>query len=294
MTAAPWSAGDASAQLKLPAGAVDCHHHIYDHRFAWDEQTKLKPPEALVSDYRQLQERLGLERNVVIQPSSYGTDNTCLLDALWEFGENARGIAVIDNSISDGELEALHKVGVRGIRFNLSRPAGANIELLDRLCSRIAPFGWHAQIHTLGPGYLALEANLAALPVPVVIDHLGRIPMPEGLQHQAFEVLCRLVDNGRTWIKLSGAYQDTIVGEPSYSDTGRIITEWVRIAPERIVWGTDWPHPAAMVGEKPMPDDARLLDLMGEWAGDEAMLTTIFVDNPCELYGFAPVEVKER
>jgi D-galactarolactone isomerase len=290
VTVVPWSAGEAAARLATPPGSVDCHHHIYDHRFPYDPETKLRPAEATVADYRQLQKRLGLQRSVVVQPSSYGSDNSCLIDALQQFGGDARGIAVIDQQTSDSELERLNDAGVRGIRFNLSRPAGAGVELMDRLCARIAPLGWHAQIHTLGQGYVALESKLAELPVLVVIDHLGRVPMPGGLQHEAFAALRRLVGLGRTWIKLSGAYHDSIAGAPSYADTGPMVSEWVKSAPDRVVWGTDWPHPAAMAGEKPMPDDAQLLDLLGEWAADPAMLQSILVDNPCRLYGFAPPE----
>lgn len=293
MSRAPWSAGDAPARLALPAGSVDCHHHVYDNRFPYDPDTKLRLPDATVADYRQLQRRLGLQRSVVVQPSSYGTDNRCLVDALQQFGSDARGIAVIDDQTSDDELQMLHEAGVRGIRFNLSRPAGAGIELLDRLAARIAPLGWHAQIHTLGAGYVALEASLAALPVPLVIDHLGRIPQPEGVQHEAFAVLRRLMERGRTWLKLSGAYHDSLVGAPSYADTGSMVRAWLKDAPERVVWGTDWPHPAAMIGEKPLPDDALLLDLLGEWAADSALLKTVLVDNPGRLYGFAAPAVME-
>jgi D-galactarolactone isomerase len=290
VTAAPWSAGEAAARLAIPAGSVDCHHHIYDHRFPYDSETKLRPAEATVADYRRLQKRLGLQRSVVVQPSSYGTDNRCLVDALQRLGKDARGIAVIDERTPDSELVWLNDAGVRGIRFNLSRPAGAGVELMDRLCARIAPLGWHAQIHASGPSYVTLESKLAELPVVVVIDHLGRVPMPEGLRHEAFAALRRLVDRGRTWIKLSGAYHDSLAGAPSYADTGLMVGEWVKSAPDRVVWGTDWPHPAAMVGEKAMPDDARLLDLLGEWVADSAMLQSILVDNPGRLYGFVPVD----
>jgi D-galactarolactone isomerase len=293
VTGAPWSAGEANARLTIPVGSVDCHHHIYDHRFPYDSETKMRPPEATVADYRRLQKRLGLQRSVVVQPSSYGSDNRCLVDALKQFGGDARGIAVIDQQTSDSELERLNDAGVRGIRFNLSRPAGAGVELMDRLCARIAPLGWHAQIHTFGRGYVALESKLAELPVVVVIDHLGRVPIPGGAQHEAFAVLRRLVDRGRAWIKLSGAYHNSLAGAPSYVDTGLMVSEWVKSAPDRVVWGTDWPHPAAMVGEIAMPDDAQLLDLLGEWVADSAMLQAILVDNPGRLYGFAAVDSRE-
>ncbi|MBN3847800.1 amidohydrolase family protein [Paraburkholderia sp. Ac-20342] len=282
-----WTAGDEPATLSVPPLSVDCHHHIYDNRFPYDPETSLRPADATVAQYRILQKRLGIFRSVVVQPSSYGTDNRCLVDALKQFGDNARGVAVIDSRTPDADIRAMHDAGVRGIRFNLSRPAGANIDQLEALARRIEPLGWHVQVHTLGAAYVQLEKYLAALPVPVVIDHLGRVPQPAGLSHEVFAVLRRLVDKGKTWMKLSGAYHDSLDGAPSYADTGRMVTEWLTSAPERVVWGTDWPHPAAMVGEKPMPNDARLLDLLGEWAPNSALIRKVLVDNPIALYGFS-------
>jgi predicted TIM-barrel fold metal-dependent hydrolase len=286
---APWSAGTAAARLALPAGSVDAHHHIYDNRFPYDPATSMRPPDATVADYRKLQARLGLQRSVVVQPSSYGSDNACLLDALRQFGSAARGVAVIDARTPDATLRELHDAGVRGIRFNLSRPAGAGVEALEHLARRAAGMGWHVQFHTQGTAYAQLEPLLARLPVPLVIDHLGRIPQPGALRHGAYKVLRGLVDRGNTWIKLSGAYHDSHVGAPGYEDSGELVGAWVRQAPERMVWGTDWPHPAAMVGEKPLPDDAALLDLLGAWIPDARTRHAVLVDNPARLYGFDPL-----
>ncbi|ALL68485.1 putative 2-pyrone-4,6-dicarboxylic acid hydrolase [Paraburkholderia caribensis MBA4] len=278
----------------MPALSVDCHHHIYDNRFPYDPSASLRPADATVAQYRMLQERLGIFRSVVVQPSSYGTDNRCLVDALRQFGDSARGVAVIDDRTSDAEIQELHDAGVRGIRFNLSRPAGANIDQIDTLARRIEPLGWHVQVHTAGPGYVHLEQYLENLPVPVVIDHLGRVPQPGGITHEAFAVLRRLIDNGKTWMKVSGAYHDSLDGAPTYADTGRMVTEWISYAPERVVWGTDWPHPAAMNGEKPMPDDALLLDLLSEWAPTTELIHKILVDNPIALYGFSRNDSEEQ
>ncbi|WPB57173.1 amidohydrolase family protein [Xylophilus sp. GOD-11R] len=285
---APWSAGTAPATLVLPPGSVDCHHHIYDHRFPYAPDVSLRPPHADVAQYRQLQQRLGLQRSVVVQPSSYGTDNRCLLDALAQFGGRSRGIAVIDLQTTDTELRRMHEAGVRGIRFNLSRPAGAGMDLLAALADRIAPMGWHIQFHTLGGSYPAMEEALSRLPTTLVIDHLGRVPQPDSLHHPATGTLRRLVDQGRTWIKLSGAYHDSVDGAPGYADAGVLSRYWLQRAPERVVWGTDWPHPAAMVGEKPMPDDAQLLDLLGLWLPQENLLEQVMVGNPERLYDFQP------
>jgi predicted TIM-barrel fold metal-dependent hydrolase len=286
MSAAPWSAGTADAKLALPPNSVDCHLHIYDNRFPFDPGANLRPADATVADYRLLQARLGTERCVVVQPSSYGTDNRCLVDALQQFGSEARGVAVIDANASDAELQQLDRAGVRGIRFNLARPAGPALENLESLARRVATMGWHVQLHALADTYVNIEAVLDRLAGIIVIDHLGRLPYPAGIDHPAWAVLNRLVQKGRCWIKLSGAYHDSRIGAPSYADSGVVVRAWLREAPERVVWGTDWPHPSAAAGEKPVPDDAQLLDLLGEWAPGRDLLEGVLVMNPAELYGF--------
>jgi D-galactarolactone isomerase len=287
MTAAIWSAGSRPPEVRLPEGSTDAHLHIYDARFPYDPEASLRPPEATVAHYRQLQARLGTTRCIVVQPSSYGTDNRCLVDALDQLGADARGVAVIDERISARELRQFHDAGVRGIRFNLSRPAGARVDLLHELARRVEPLGWHVQVHAAGDAYPAMLPLLQALPTPIVIDHLGRIPpCDDPRKHPAWDPLRRLVDGGRTWVKVSGAYHDTRVGAPGYEDTGAICRAWLEHAPERTVWGTDWPHVAALAGEKPLPDDAVLLDLAVRWMPSTLDLRTLLVDNPARLYGF--------
>ncbi len=288
MIPVPWSAGTSPAQLAMPGGAVDSHHHIYDARFPADPRADLKPADATVAQYRLLQARLGTTRSVVVQPSTYGTDNRCLLAALKLLGSTARGIAVVDQDVSDAELQSFHAAGVRGIRFNFARPAGPSAQSMEALAHRIAPLGWHVQVHALAEGYLALEDVLQRLPTPLVIDHLGRFPQPQGLSHPAWPILRKLVARGNTWVKLSGAYHDSKSGPAGYEDAGVITRAWLSLAPERMLWGTDWPHTSAMAGEKPMPDDALMLDLFGEWAGTSRLQRKVLVDNPVRLYGFAP------
>jgi D-galactarolactone isomerase len=285
---APWSAGSTSATLVLPPGAVDCHHHIYDSRYPADARATLRPADATVDDYRLLQARLGTTRSVVVQPSTYGTDNRCLVDALERFGTHARGIAVVDSTVDRAELERLHAAGVRGVRFNLSRPAGAPVEDMEVLARAIAPLGWHMQIHALADELLPVLERLQALPVPVVIDHLSRLPQPRGTDHPVYAALRRRVDLGNTWIKLSGVYHDSVTGAPDYADAAQVFRAWAQAAPERVLWGTDWPHVASMAGEKPMPDDARMLDLVGDWVPDAQHRQRILVDNPVTFYGFTP------
>ena len=247
----------------------------------------MRPPDALVSDYRQLQARLGLERTVIVTPSTYGTDNTCLVDALAKFGDNARGIAVVSASISDTELQCLHAAGVRGIRFNQTISDITPIDSLEPLAERIQPLGWHVQVLLKSDDIPRLESRLRKLPVPVVFDHLGRLPAP-GIRHPAFKTLLRLLDGGRAWIKLSGAYLGSPRVKNDYPDADPLARAFLAAAPERLVWGSNWPHPTAIAGQDDMPDDAVLLDLLARWTDDQRLFKRVLVDNPVNLYDFPP------
>ncbi|MES2529571.1 MAG: amidohydrolase family protein [Pseudomonadota bacterium] len=278
-----------SAATATPAarpGVVDCHHHIYDSRFTADPRATLRAPDATVDDYRRLRMQLGITYSVIVQPSTYGTDNRCLVDALAQLGPAARGIAVVDSTVRRAELDRLHVAGVRGVRFNLSRPAGAPFDDIDLLARAIAPLGWHVLIHASADALLPVIDRLRRLAVPVVIDHLGRLPQPLGIGHPAFAALRRLVDEGNTWIKLSGVYHDSKSGAPDYADAAEVFCAWAQAAPERALWGTDWPHTAAVAGEKPMPDDARMLALVDDWVPDVTRRRRILVDNAMAFYGF--------
>jgi D-galactarolactone isomerase len=280
-----WSSGTDRPHLDVPAGAADCHHHIYDPRFPPDARAALRPGEASVADYRALQRRLGTARNVVVQPSTYGTDNTCLLDALRQFGPAARGVAVVDDAVAGTELAALHRAGVRGIRFNLVQAVATTADMLAPLGARVHALGWHVQLNIAAALLPALAGTLARLPCPVAFDHLAHLPPEAGTAGPAFTALARLLENGRTWVKLSGAYLESRVGPPDYADMTALAQALVRLAPERMVWGSDWPHPTAR-GDK--PDDARLLDLLADWVPDGAARRRVLVDNPATLYDFPP------
>lgn len=281
--AVKWSTGTEPARTPAPPNATDCHHHVYGKRFPLAAGAPLTPGDATIADYRDLQRRIGTTRHVVVQPSTYGTDNRLLVEALGQFGSEARGIAVVDTNVSDAELKALNAAGVKGIRFNLVQSGAATVEMIEPLSRRIEPLGWHVQIHMLGDGIVAIKSLLNRLPTPIVLDHLGRIPEPAGAQHPAFAVIRGLLDKGRTWVKLSGAYIDTKVGPPGYTDTSALARAFASANPERMVWGSDWPHPTEL-GVK--PDDAVLFDLLTKWVPDEATRTRVLVANPAELYGF--------
>jgi D-galactarolactone isomerase len=278
-----WSEGSEAPTLKAPANACDCHHHIYDAKYPVDPKAVLRPGDALVEDYRAFQKRIGTSRNVVVQPSTYGTDNRVTLDAVAAFGPQARAVVVVNDTVSDGELKRMHDQGARGIRFNFS-PAGATTpEMIGPLSKRVNELGWHIQINAPTAKIIEIMPILENVPSPIVFDHLAHIPEPEGVSHPLFGKVRALIDKGKTWVKLSGAYQDTKIGPPTYADSTTVAQAYAKAAPERCVWGSDWPHP----GEREKkPDDAVLFDLLLAWAPDENVRHRILVENPAALYDY--------
>ena len=279
----PYSSGTEVPKLKAPANACDSHMHIYDNRFPYVANASLRPPPATVADYRLLQKRLGTTRNVVVQPSSYGTDNRCTLDAVAQLGPTARAVAVVDTTVSDEELRRLAAAGVRGIRFNLVQKGATTVDMMAPLATRINDLGWHMQIHMLGDQIAQIEDVLQQLPCPIVFDHFGRISGSVGVGHPAFRVIRKLIDANKAWVKLSSAYLNTTIGGPTYADMTELAIAYVQAAPQRMVWGTDWPHPTEKENK---PDDALLFDLLAEWVPIESTLHRMLVDNPEVLYGF--------
>ncbi len=279
-----WSAGSEKPKLKAPANACDCHHHVYNARFPVDPKATLRPADALVDDYRALQKRIGTTRNVLVQPSTYGTDNRCHLEALAAFGPTARMVAVVDDTVSTEELKRMHGLGVRGIRFNLAQAGATTPEMMEPLSKRINDLGWHIQINAPPAKIMEVMPILERVSSPIVFDHLAHIPQPEGVNHPLFAKVRALMDKGRTWVKLSGAYADTKVGPPTYADTSAVARAYATAAPERCVWGSDWPHPTEH--QKQLPDDAVLFDLLSDWVPDEKTRHRVLVENPATLYDF--------
>jgi predicted TIM-barrel fold metal-dependent hydrolase len=272
----------------LPAWACDSHMHIFDTRFAPSPHWRRQPPDAPVPAYRKLQQRLGTSRTVVVTPSTYGTDNACTLDALAQLGEDARGVAVVDLQVSASTLDRLAAQRICGLRVNFVTPQSwgtTTPEMLTTLARKVAPLGWHVQVFMHPEQVVALAPVLAALPAPLVIDHMARIDTAQGPGADAFDAVRRLLDGGNTWVKLSGAYMRSAIGGPTYSDTWPLGRALVRTAPERLVWGSDWPHTTEPPGTV---DDAALLDTLQAWCdGDAGTIDRILVDNPARLYGFA-------
>lgn len=278
----PYSAGTARPRIAMPANACDCHMHLFDDAFPLVANAVLKPLPASIADYRKLQRRLGLTRQVIVQPSPYGLDNRLLLRELQAIGPTARGVAVVDDTVQRDALDELHRAGVRGTRFNLVQAGATHADMLEEVARRIAPLGWHLQLHMKPADFIASIDRIAALPVPVVFDHMARFATEPALQPQVQDGLRRLLAHGRTWLKLSGAYLASGRGEP-YDDIAPFVEELARDFPERLVWGSDWPH----VTEAPSyPDDATLADLLLRWMPDAALREQVLVANPARLYGF--------
>ena len=267
---------------QMPDRACDCHFHVFDARFPFVPNAVFHPEPASLDDYLVLAASLGLERAVVVHPSPYGTDNRCSLEVASRLGPRGCAVAVVDDTVTDAELRQLHRHGVRGIRFNLVQAGATTIEMLEPLARRVADLGWHVQLHMLGGKIAEHERLLASLAAPIVFDHHGRIPLPEGRDHPGWHALRRLVDGGRTWVKLSAPYQDSKVGAPGYDDMLALGRELVKAAPERMLWGSDWPH----VTERTRPEARPLLDYLFHCVDSDADLARILRDNPTEVYGF--------
>jgi predicted TIM-barrel fold metal-dependent hydrolase len=284
----------------VPADACDCHMHVFG-------AAALYPPAALrvytpgpapVSAWRAVAARLGLSRVVLVQPSAYGTDNRAMLDAIAEMGASARGIAVLAEDTQNSTLEALARAGVRGIRLNVKTHGDNDLaalrQRLAQAAERIAPLGWHIQIYADLPVVAALADLIRTVPVPVVLDHMGGARAALGVGQDGFRTLLDLLGAGRCWVKLSGAYRVSD-REPGFADATPIARALARANPERVVWGTDWPHigthSAAPRADAPPGiyrdlDSGALLNLLAEAVDDAATLGLILAANPARLYGF--------
>ena len=279
--AVPNSSGTEPPKLSAPLSATDCHIHIYDPRFSPRVE---KPANATVADYRLLQKRIGVSRVVIVQPRNYATDNSATLDAIAQFGvDRARGVGVLRPTVTDAELKRFNAGGIRAIRFTTGDPHTAVVSagMIEPLAKRIARFGWHVQLNMPVEQIVGYASLLRSLPTQIVFDHLGKVP---DVNHAAYRVIRELIDQRKAWVKVSGAYMYQS-GPPDYAEATAIARTYVEAAPERCVWGSDWPHP----GPEIKPDDAELFDLLLAWAPDDATRHRILVTNPQALYGFPQV-----
>jgi D-galactarolactone isomerase len=272
-------------RLVAPMGSCDTQIHCYAARYPKHPDGPQPPADATPDHYRQLQRWIGTERVVVVQANAYGDDNRCAMDAVAELGlDKARAVVVVKPGVKDAELERLTKAGARGIRIMCLPGGHLKWDVMDEMIARVRPFGWHPIIQFDGREFPQREAQLKRIAGDYVIDHTGKFLEPVPPDHAAFKVLLGLLGRGNCYVRLAGAYETSKTGKPHYADVGLLAKALIEAAPDRIVWASNWPHTSAQ-GEQ-YPDDGNLLDLLLEWAPDDAVRRKILVDNPARLYGF--------
>ncbi|MCP1633090.1 amidohydrolase family protein [Kerstersia gyiorum] len=279
---APLAQFEAPA-FDVPPGAVDTHAHVVADSDAYPmvANRSYTPPPAPEQKYLAMLDNNHMSHGVLIQISVYGTDNRYMLEVLRRNPQRLRGIAVVDADISDCELLAMHEAGVRGLRINVLFGGGIGFEAMERLAARIAPLGWHMQFLMDVRDLPELMPRMTRLPVPGVIDHMGHAPVSMGLDAPGYQAMRSLVADHGFWVKLSGAYRISDDFE-AFRDVQPLAQSLIELAPDRMVWGSDWPH----VAREQMPDTGKLLNLLPQWAPDATTRRRILVDNPARLYGF--------
>jgi predicted TIM-barrel fold metal-dependent hydrolase len=273
-----------SPRFKAPLGATDTHLHIFgpEERYPFVSDRRFTPPYVSVESYLRLQRTLGLSRAVLVQPSSYGTDNRRQLDAASEMDIPTRVIVVVSPSVTDREIDDLYRAGARGVRFVPTQPGGLPLDQLESYAERLGDLGWHIQLMLAPKHVVELAPRLAKLRCDYVIDHMGDIQAAQGTGQPAFQALLRLLDGGRCWTKLSAGYHASRQAPP-YPEVIPLAHALVEARPDRLLWGTDWPHVNC---PEPIPNPTEFFDLLLDWVPNEDVRTRILVDNPTQLYGF--------
>jgi 2-pyrone-4,6-dicarboxylate lactonase len=283
MSAAPDLAARRKPAFKLPANACDAHCHVFGpgSRFPYAPDRRYTPRDAPKEALAVLHAHLGISRAVIVQASCHGNDNTAMLDAISADPARFRGVAIVDDRAIDRDLEALHEGGVRGVRFNFVRHLGGAPDPLvfSRVLARIKPFGWHVVLHLDAADIEPLSDMIAALPVPFVIDHMGRIDSSLGVEQAPFRALLALAKRDDCWIKVSGCER---ISKPPYDAAIPFARALAQASPRRVLWGTDYPHPNLAIPA----DEADLVDLLPQIVETEAQQWLLLVDNPETLYGF--------
>jgi predicted TIM-barrel fold metal-dependent hydrolase len=284
-TCLPPDPNPVKPRLLLPPGACDAHCHVFGpaSRFPYSPDRSYTPPDAPVASLRKLHAHLGISRAVIVHASCHGTDMQVTLDAIASSGGAYRGVACVDDSVTNDELTALHSGGIRGIRFNFVKHLGGvpDLDVFYRLMARIKPMGWHIVLHLDAEDILAQQELLHRIDVPFIIDHMGRVKAADGQEQRPFQLLLDLFrKNPLAWIKVCGA-ERVSAGRRPFLDAVPYAQALIAVDPGRILWGTDWPHPNIT---KDMPNDGELVDLFGTICPDPGMARRILVDNPGRLY----------
>jgi D-galactarolactone isomerase len=272
------------SKLEMPEHSCDTHIHIYDPSYPQASNAKMPAPTASVQDYKYLQDKLGTQRVVVVQPSVYGFDNSCTLDSIAAFNRDhdvARGVAAIHDDISQQELMSLRDKGIRGIRFFMLNGGMLKWAQLDKQAKIAADMGWPVHLVVDPKELPQREKQIKNWPCRLVLAHLGMFQQPVSESGPEYCSFCRILEDENVWLKISGAYMLSLSGPPDYKDVGDFAKRIIKQFPQRLLWATDWPHPLAAANP---PDDLLLLRLFYKWAGNSKLITEILVDNPKELY----------
>jgi 2-pyrone-4,6-dicarboxylate lactonase len=276
-------------KVVLPRGSIDTHVHVFEPGYPLSPGRGYNPPDSTLADLKHLHATLGVDRVVFTQPSIYGVDNSAILDAMAalnaERANRARCVVAISLDITDDQLAALDKSGVRGVRLNTDNKGGMPIEMneIPELVARIAPFRWHIEFLFPGKDIVELMPVFGALKAPMSIGHFAYQPATAGVRAAGFQALLELVRRGNTWVKISGANRVSATDLPPYDDVAPMAHALIEAAPDRIMWGTDWPHPNKYLVN---PNDGDLVDALGDWVADEGMRRRILVDTPAAFYRF--------
>ena len=271
----------------IPAGAWDAHAHVFGPaaKYPYAPKRGYTPPDAPPAEIDRLHQALGIDCGILTQPSVYGTDNRAMLDAIARSNGRLMGVAAVDGAVTDAALTRLHDQGIRGIRVNMVDKGGmpfASISEFVEFAARLKPMGWHLELLIHVSEFPDLTKTLGGLPVDFVVGHLGYMKTTEGVDNPGFRELLALMKDGRAWTKLTGTYRITQRDAPPYDDVPPLAAALAEAAPDRLLWGSDWPHPWHY---KTMPNDGYLLDQLADWRFDETLIHKILVDNPVRLLG---------
>ena len=277
-------------RVRLPVGSTDCHCHVFEdfERYPLNAQRSYTPACATLEDYLRMCDTVGITRTVQVSASVYGADNSLTLAVIAKLGQaRARGVAGVRPDVSPAEIKTLHNAGIRGVRVSSHVKGYGGTDTIPTIAPRIAPYGWHLQVHVHHASELAtLEPLLLKAPVPLVFDHMGCVRGSEGVDSPGFQSLLRILrERDDCWAKIASWQRRSEVGPPTYADMRPYAQALVATRPDRLVFGTNWPNPS-MFAPEPMPDDGDTVDQFSDWIPDEDVRHRILVDNPAKLYGF--------
>jgi len=285
-TCMPPNKAPITPNFELPKNATDAHCHVFGPHevFPFHPKASYWPPDNGKEELKKIHEAIGIERAVIVQASCHGIDNRAMMDALANNPDTYRGVCIADDSFSRQDFETLNDGGVCGVRFNFVKHLGGapDLDKMQKVLDKVIPLGWHLVIHVNAEDLIEYESFFSQLDMPIVVDHMGRVPTDLGVEQEAFQILKRFVSNENWWVKVSGAERISKAGPP-FEDAIPYAKELISIAPKRVLWGTDFPHPNIKTH---MPNDGHLVNLLNQYCDTREQLEDILVHNPAKLYNW--------